>query len=233
MKAFFYFSLFFILLIGVVLGYFYFSYEKPKQEELQIAYNNLSLAVFDFDSNKQIPTNFSIFYGNTFVYNSSTLKENYVFYQIPINMTFTVCFYSTGYYRTCSDFSDVYVNSNFRIDGKLKKVGEVKAQTYGILGYTKPLVLNLTSSGNIMDVKICLRWTDHILTSTIDNLPLTEKPLALQNKLDKCYFLNQSLNESYFLNVSYREYTFIQPSDSIKAYILYGDYYTSETIAEF
>lgn len=218
------FGFIFLIVLGVIAGLVYFTYEKPKQELEQVSYHNFSLIAIDSKTNKVIPANFTIVTeGQTF--SGNTLDEGFTAKRIPINNSAVIYMSSQGYY-TCKlvpEFNTA-ISSNVRIQCIMYKVGKLNITEIGRINQNNPLELQLSTQGLTNGIKVCLHWTNSFISANI-NKTLSEKPNRLKNQVDKCYDFNETINRGNNLNIeiNYKLYKNPTEKDFIKAWVIYGD----------
>lgn len=219
----------FLLAILAAAGIWaYYFYEKPKQDQETIVYTNLSIETKDADTGALIPALFSVQqtgyqkFGNT-----NTMA--FTLQKVKSNESFLLFVWAEGYYTelNMSDafLSDVRVPQNVRISVPMKKIGNVTISHQGVLGVDNPIILNITKNGEVREVKLCLRWSNNILTVSVRNTTNVDKEPRIFNKVDKCYLLNETSlsNQTQMFFLDYRRYAQITQDDSIKVYALYGN----------
>lgn len=222
------FLAFALLIIAVLAGlgaYSYFSYEKPKQQETKIEFHNVSISASEAHSLKRIIANYSIVRaGESF--SGQTLRDSYSVQRIPTNGTFEVITYAPGYYTAFEVPSINYIYpQNVRIDSILDPIGNLSITPEGRLGMQDNISLRLSVNGLIKTMKVCLRWSNNIISAQLEGLIRDEPPNRLINKVDKCYRLDGRLrnSNSTILSLHYAKSRPLTPDDEIKIHFLYGN----------
>lgn len=216
-----------ILVISViVIVAVYYQYEKPAQQNILPELHNVSVRIMDFDSQKEIKSNFAVLINNQKEIDSYYFGEGYLQNLVRVNESFIIYSYNSSdcYYPGYFNYAADPAAKPIRADIYSKKCGNLSISHIGELLAYDNIVLNITSNGYSNNVGVCLHWSNNILTVSMQNLTKVQVPKRLQNFAVKCYSLNTNMtNNSTLYSIDYKNNRDLYISDSITVYLIDGD----------
>jgi len=202
------------LLIGGIILFAYFYYEKPKQEEIANSFTNIN--IYATDEGKNIITGYTLEVIAYPIINSMTVEGGAIVEKVPTNSSFKIYNYNLdgqNYYTSFID-KNLYGLYDFqRTELKLEKAEKLNVIKSGNFGVT-PVKLEV-SSNNYKNLHFCLKWSTHIITVRT-NFSETIKPKEYE-KYDRCYDTLISLNSTNSSNIilDYKYFSEIDNGDFI------------------
>ena len=193
------------------LGYLYYFYERPAQEQGS-QYSNLNILAFDL-SKKQIKTGYLIYINGNLIENDTTDETVAIQKRVPKNRTITVHNYNLKgqqYYIDIREISTFKSTENHRVSLNLYNTGNIQIEQYGTLGQDNPIILNLSTDNVIKNFNFCIEYSKHIIyIRTNDEF----------RRVDNCFYIDADLNEAdkgFIINLKYNFFDKIDNNDSIK-----------------
>lgn len=180
----------FLVIFGVVI---YYLYEEPEQEEI-LKKSNVSIIATNQEN--QVESEYYIFIEDSFIKKGKTLPQGYILENLPLDSRLKIFFnFNDGYSYL---YEDHISTGTKRIEGKYVEFGELNITHE--LKEDKKIFINITETGEIRGLFICLDWSRNIIYA---DLPFKEisKPKRLENKINKCY----ELKEKSFI-LTYKDY---------------------------
>lgn len=226
------FTVIFILVIIGSMGYLYWFYERPLQQEAN-DFVNISIFAKD-ETGKLIRTGYRIYYeGSNFV-ERETNENSPVLATAPRNKTLIIYnfnlenqTYYTDYKENITTNTDVSI---FRVNLILREPTELDFNKSGIFGIDREINITASAKGRFQDAVICIDRSDKILYTDILNMERKEIP----NTLQKCYDsmkdfdigdkLDFTINNAYFGVIDSKEYVNLSFYDTIYGFNLNETY---------
>lgn len=209
------------LIIGLI--YLYYYYEKPLQET-KVVFRSAHIKIIDSETGKSLVCNYTLGLGSKEnVYrNGTSSKIDYVGEKLPENSTFYVVsrINDASYYNDVSDPINTFNPGPFRVDLNLVKRGNLTINYGGDFGNSNNFYLNLIKEGELRDLRMCFRYSVHLI-ALYNNNSLTEfTPDSNHNKYYKCYIINNFDSQQLTLGFNYLNFGEIDNKDFI-SFIFY------------
>jgi len=202
-----------IILAGTGLV-IYFQYEKPTQE-VGLVYANINIKALH--DGEQVPVDYKIIIDNYGERSGRTLSTGYILEKILVNSTVSVeNVNSSEYYKVVKNLN-IDKEDNYRVDLNLEKIGAINVTHK--LDFNKPseVLLTTKSTGIYKNMRICSKWSIHILNVEILNFSDGKRIEGY----DRCFNIDKTLNnEIYNFSIKYNTWGQIDERDYIILYLV-------------
>lgn len=195
-----YFFIFIAVIILISGGFFiYYYYEKPAQEQV-LEFVDFNIFAKNSDGNL-IKTGYHIYSDGNLYESGETSSRAGVRHKVPRNKTIFVYNYDLNsdniyYSQRTNDINSLEIKP-YRITLKLEQPGNLTMNYSGVFGVDQKLNVNFKSTEVNRNLKVCLKWSSHIIYIKTD-LELLDQT-NLEKGFDKCYNFNDIFDESSFL----------------------------------
>lgn len=223
-KVMIFFGFIFVILV-VLIAVLYFTFEKPKQEEISIYDNVVNFSIYATENGKYIKTNYIIKIDDQIVSTGETILDYPVIESIPTNRTviiYNVNKENQDYYTTVYEKNLIGTMDSQRVELKISKPGKLSASNNVKLGVNNQILMKISSESRFNKPFLCFKWSSHIITvSTV----YTEVPKLERYELyDKCYnFDREIINESFVFPIDYKVFGTLDKNDFIKIAFIDSD----------
>lgn len=203
----------FVFIVLIFAGIFiYYNYEKPISEQ-NVTYSDINLASFYKD--KFTSTNYVIMLGSmdNIYKNGSTLSSGFEVIRVPINNTVYIYNNNTedqNYYPDLRKL-EVYSKGPYRVELDLVNPGTLNIKNLTD-SYNKNSSIEVVSTGLFKSLKLCVKWSLHILKVNVKDIESCDKPKKYV-EYDRCYCLKRDLSKNEKLKVEF-DYTYFGVLDS-------------------
>ncbi len=200
--------------IGIV--YLYFSFEKPKQDEMKVEL--IGISIYALEGKEHIKTNYSIFVNDS-LYKEGETIDGIILEEVPkdnIVKVINVNKENQSYYTT--EISKL-VSQAERFELNLVERGKIDYSYYreGDIVY-----LNLSSTGVYRNLHFCDKWSIHIITIETN---FTQIPTSDFTSYHSCYDTELTLeNDSIIIQFNMKWFDELDERDYIDLMIYDEDF---------
>jgi len=210
------------LLIGISIPFLFFLQEKPTVEKIPDTYN-ISLRYF-FDNGSQTNANVYVFLGNQLIKSFNSSLDAYSFLTLPANNTYFIYGIKDGFYINKQEINTFYGDKLIRKDFYLIPFGNIDLKASTSLSQMSDIYLSINVTGLLQEGVACIRWSNNIISTNIINANETNKPKRIEEKVDKCYLLNNIEDTNKVLDLKFKTFLGINDADFINLFIIDRDY---------
>ena len=205
-----------VILIASIFGYFYYTHEKPVQEEIL---NNFDANIYAVDSitGDMMVTNYSIYLGGVYYESDMTLKGGPIVKRYEAGSSVMVKSENIEYYN-----DEVFANPDIlnlsRVELRLVMPSELKIEQDGEFLFDKEITFNLSTKHEYRNPIVCAEWSRNFVYVKANYPKTTTKP----KEFDKCWETNEILNSTSIIPfvIDYKEWDFITSDDFIRLYFM-------------
>ena len=221
------------LVLGGVLGYLYFTKEKPIQETMETRVN---LTIAASENNRYIKTGYRIeAVGIPFSKSGETNTLGSVLETLPFNYTYNI--YNVNIenqnFYTSKQIISVKENKIYRVELKPQRPGSIEVYRKGRFNGVDNLSLIVESKGYYQNVLFCVKWSLNVIKidflSKYNEIPKPES----HKKYFNCYTTGVSLNnEMMEIPISYRYWEVLTKDDFIHLVVMDSDLINNNYVSE-